>query len=433
VAWRIGTLLALSVAVAWALQRPDSLALTLVVAGLMVWGIVDLFNLVERTNHEVARLITCLRHGDFSQSFESAAVDAGFGDLSRELEQLIAMLRAESTQTLAENHQLNTLIDHIPICLLCINANEQVTLLNNAARRQFAQTFNSRLASFEIYGKQFVEGIRQLAGEGIVVFSAHDDATLKMRATVSVVTYRGQLQRLIALQPIQAALDENEMTLSRKLVQVLTHEIMNSLTPITSLAKSAERLAHNAPQQAIGRELRDAIQTIERRADGLMQFAERYREITRAPHVHAAAFAASTMVSDLNKLVRAEWPSNVVIINTNVEPSDLEVVADRQLLEHVLLNLLRNAIEACVGVAQAPEITLSMRRSPTSRTLIDVCDNGNGIPGTMRDDVFLPFFTSKPNGNGVGLSVSRQIVLAHGGSIRVVDSLSGGACLRIVL
>jgi signal transduction histidine kinase len=265
----------------------------------------------------------------------------------------------------------------------------------------------------------------------VVRLSPPDDAALRLRASQTSLVRRGEALRLIALQPIESELDATEVALSRDLVRVLTHELMNSLTPVLSLSRTAAGLSAQLPASPASGDVRAALETVERRASGLMQFVERYRELSAQPALARTAFAVEPLLLDLQRLFRAEWPT--VSLSLEAAPG-LQLTADRQLLEHALINLLRNAAQACqLRQPSAGQVRLSARAARRGRVLLEVEDDGPGIPEALRDDVFLPFFTTRPQGSGVGLSLAKQIVVAHGGSIRVEASSLGGACLRVVL
>jgi nitrogen fixation/metabolism regulation signal transduction histidine kinase len=255
-------------------------------------------------------------------------------------------------------------------------------------------------------------------------------------ATLSVSDVRqprGLPLRLIAVQTIQGELDQVEMNAWRDLVRVLTHEIMNSVTPITSLAKTAAEViaeADDGRDERIG-DARAAIETVARRADGVMHFVQTYRQISRSPPLRRQTIRAAELFAELARLFRADFAA--VELAIDIEPEHLELYADPDLIAQVVINLLRNAAEASVGHAERPRVQLRGHRNRNGRTVIEVEDNGPGVPEDKAAEMFLPFFTTKPTGTGVGLSLARQIVLAHGGSLTYQRAPSGGALFRIVL
>jgi len=239
---------------------------------------------------------------------------------------------------------------------------------------------------------------------------------------------------LISLQDIQTELDATEAEAWQDLVRVLTHEIMNSITPVTSLAATAAELTDGVRKRA-GRDealaedledLHDAVTTVARRADSLNQFVESYRQITRLAPPEKKRVSVAGLLESAAKLARAEWGEQGARLDVEIEPPGLDVNADPDLLEPVLLNLLRNAWQATDGI-DAPGVRLTARLNRRGRVVIEVTDNGPGVPEDLRTRVFVPFFTTKPGGSGVGLALARQVMTAHGGFIRVDDAPGGGA------
>jgi signal transduction histidine kinase len=261
-----------------------------------------------------------------------------------------------------------------------------------------------------------------------------DNMPQTMLVSAAVVHRLGGLVRVVAVQPIQGELNAIEIAAQSDLIRVLTHEIMNSMTPVTSLAHSAADLMRSVDKGADPdvADARTAVETLARRTDGVMHFVESYRQISRAPEIRARPIDVAAWGKELEALFRAS--DRTVGIGFTLETeAGLALEADPDLMSQVLINLIRNAAQAARGHAEAPHVTLSFSRARSGRTLIEVADNGPGVPERMRQDIFLPFFTTKPEGTGVGLSLARQVVLAHRGSIDVGTSEAGGALFRIVI
>ncbi len=238
--------------------------------------------------------------------------------------------------------------------------------------------------------------------------------------------------RVIAIQPIQAELDRAELAAQTDLVRVLTHEIMNSMTPVTSLSATAAKLiaaADTGDNPAIA-DARAAIETVARRAEGVMHFVRTYRQLTRPPEVNRRTVKMAGLFAELKRLFESDWP--VVPLTVTIVPQGLGIDVDADLLAQLLINLLRNAAAATGGIA-APAVQLTATALKGRRTAIDVTDNGAGVPEALRQDIFLPFFTTKADGTGVGLSLARQIALAHGGALTCEPVAGGGTRFRLLL
>jgi signal transduction histidine kinase len=317
--------------------------------------------------------------------------------------------------------------------LLSIDDEGRVEMLNKAARQLLARQPISRREDLAILGAELAAAadlppgtrkITRLLIDGIphraILASAHV-ARLDRGATI------------LSILPVQSELGALEVAAQADLVRVLTHEIMNSLTPVTSLARSSADMVAQAEQQ--GADLGDArmaTETVARRAEGILRFVESYREFAQTPEVRRQSFAALPWAEELLRLALASAPERLAGAALEVKPESLKLNADPELLAQALLNLLRNAFRVTAD-ATDPVVVLSFSRQAGGRFRIEVRDNGPGIPADRRDDVFLPFYTTHKGGSGVGLSFARQVALAHGGSISAGEAPEGGAAVVVVI
>ena len=234
--------------------------------------------------------------------------------------------------------------------------------------------------------------------------------------------------RLVNLRNIRSVLEKNEMEAWQKLVRVLTHEIMNSITPIISLS---DTLCERALQQGLEEDsiVLQGMQTIHRRSKGLLGFVENYRKLSRLSSPVLAPVTVGELVGDIKKL----FLSADVHYIYKVEDEQLKLMVDRSQIEQVLINLLKNAGEACMGQPH-PEVVLETSYQPEKHIFqLSVTDNGCGIMPEVLDKVFIPFFTTKPSGSGIGLSLCKQIMTLHGGTIQVTSEEGMGSCFTLKL
>lgn len=451
VGWRFALLAALLAATVWAALPPTLPAATAVFAATTLLLGHGLWREVRRTNLALARLLSALHHRDHGERFASSyGADAGFAELAQAFDTLLARQQQALQVEVARHTQLLAVLEHVPTPLVAVDDAERVSPLNLAARRLLGPFGSARVADLAAFGDEFVALLQSrdpAPAPATVTLRPSDDAGTRLRVARSEALLDGRMQRLFALQPIQAELDDAEARLASGLVRVLTHEVMNSLTPVSSLLRTASDLAARLPAPADGaatadttdttdpaRRLGQALATAARRSEGLLAFVERYRALARPPAVHKAPLPAAPFAEALAELFRAEWPAARVALDVQLPHPAPELHADRAVLEPLLLNVLRNAAQAAVAYAREPRVRLALQRAPSGRVLIDVDDNGPGIPPALREEVFLPFFTTKPDGHGVGLALARQGVLAHGGSIEAeASSELGGARVRIAL
>ena len=433
--WRVAGLVAACAAIAALSVLPGYHAATLVVSLVAAGVLASLWRYVQRTNLEVARFVDALTYADFSASFGHKHEGFGFEQLGGAMNTAVERLREQRSQTSDTNRMMAALVDEVPTPLFSVDIDGQVELLNKAARRMFSVSPVVRVADFKVYGEQFaVDAVAAEAGERHTTQLVLDE--IPQTATLLITEVRQPAKnplRLVAVQPIQGELDHVEMMAWRDLVRVLTHEIMNSVTPITSLARTAadviDEVDSKDPRVA---DARAAIETVARRADGVMHFVQTYRQISRAPPLRRQQFLVKPMLEELGRLFAADWPTERVAFTSRIDPQGLEMFADPDLISQVLINLLRNAAEAATETAAAPEVRLSVHRNRHGRTVMEIRDNGAGVPVDRVDEIFLPFFTTKSGGTGVGLSLARQIILAHGGSLGLAANGPEGATFRLV-
>jgi two-component system nitrogen regulation sensor histidine kinase NtrY len=323
--------------------------------------------------------------------------------------------------------------------LLTVHGDGSVTLRNNAARRLFGTVQVTQLGDLRQFGtslhkavEEAVPGLREL-----IEFSVDGVEHKLTLATTEIIVGR-EKERLISLQDIQTELDVNQAQAWQDLVRVLTHEIMNSITPVTSLAATASDLVDdmlrkagdNSPLSEDLSDLRDAVATVARRSDSLTQFVTSYRQLTRLAPPEKKRIHLAELFDDVCRLAESEWPAGNASLVRHVMPDSLDVYADRDLLEPVILNLLRNAWQATNDQTIA-EISLQGRLNRRGNVVIEVSDNGKGVPEELSRKIFVPFFTTKAGGSGVGLALARQVMIAHGGYITLGESEAGGAKLSL--
>jgi nitrogen fixation/metabolism regulation signal transduction histidine kinase len=433
--WRLALLLAAAFAFVWTMTRAD-LAAARIVAGLAVIGAVALlWRHVTRTNRELARFVEAARYADFSQGFVYRFEGSGFAELGTVLDEAMKRMRDEKHRLIDANRFYQAVLDDAPTALLTVDDEGRVELANKAARRLLVRHKGVRIEDFRDYGDAFARALEGgMIGRPRLVPLLSEGVPQTMLVSAAVVHRLGGLVRVVAVQPIQGELNAIEIAAQSDLIRVLTHEIMNSMTPVTSLAHSAAGLMRGADKGA-DRDIADArgaVETLARRADGVMHFVESYRQISRAPEVRARAIDVAGWSDELAALFAADDRAEGVALDIRVDPA-VRLEADPDLMSQVLINLLRNAAEAAKGHAEAPRVALSFQRARSGRTRIGIADNGPGIAEALRQDIFLPFFTTKAKGTGVGLSLARQVVLAHRGAISVDESESGGALFRILI
>jgi signal transduction histidine kinase len=247
--------------------------------------------------------------------------------------------------------------------------------------------------------------------------------------SVAVLTVQGDTQRLAALMPVESELEAEALNAWRQLVQVLTHEIMNSLTPVASLSRTACDLLEEARAelaQDVSSDLGTALDAIARRAASLVEFVTSYRSLSSVPQAQPERVHLRELFARLTTLMAPQWQARGGRAEFSVEPASLDLMVDAGQLEQALINLLKNAAEA-TGASVQPQVQVSARLGRGGRLRIEVADNGPGVPDQMAAHIFTPFFSTKKRGRGIGLAMVRHLVHANGGMVRYAKPVSAGA------
>jgi two-component system nitrogen regulation sensor histidine kinase NtrY len=268
------------------------------------------------------------------------------------------------------------------------------------------------------------------------IATAHlERSSFKILLSATAFQTEGKIYKLIAFQNVNEALDETESKAWQKLLSVLTHEIMNSVAPISSLADTLK----NRLQQSVELlnndsgsidDLEIGIETIKRRSEGLLKFAETYRNLNKITTLNLKKVYVRDIFENLLQLMQPTLEQKSIEFETILKDTDLALDADTNLLEQVLINLVVNAIEA-VRDKPNPRIVLSSYLASNRKTVIKVADNGNGIPAEVLDKIFIPFFSTKKSGSGIGLSLCKQIMMLHKGNIQVQSAEGEGTAFLL--
>jgi nitrogen fixation/metabolism regulation signal transduction histidine kinase len=385
--------------------------------------VADLVLLTARENRAAERFLDALAASALETPVQRSAIPPS---LRAAYDRTLEHLRQDRRQQQQQEEYLKTLLDTVPAGLLVLHPDGSVDLVNRTARRQLDET-PSRLAELPSLGSVAAAQLAALSpGTHRIVQLANGRRLLASAARFA--TPGGPPQLLIALQRLAGDLDAVSLAAWDDMARVLAHEMMNSLTPIASLSQSLDGLL-----RAGGRteEVAAALETITRRSQGLLRFVERYRKVADLPEPQLQPLALGPLLEGVERLIRPALEARGIAFASRVTPADLTLLADPDLLEQALINLLRNAADAAVG-AQQPRIGIDCRME-SERCVIDVHDNGSGLTAAQREQIFVPFFTTKPGGSGIGLSLARRIAQGHGGRLAVLDNEPHGSVFRLSL
>ncbi|MGK7393431.1 MAG: sensor histidine kinase [Candidatus Cyclobacteriaceae bacterium M3_2C_046] len=417
----------------WSIQQQYMLVTSYTL--VFVWfGII--FNLiwyVKRTNRELALFLEAFRHRDSTIKFRDFKKDPSFKKLHQEFNQIIQDFSQVRSETEAEHLFFQNTIRHVGVGLLAFDAEGQVELYNEALLKllHIRQLKNIReLDKVKPGLAQTMFGLFSNQQELVKIIINNEIIQLAMRSTEFIL--RKKKIRLISLQNIKAELEAGELEAWQKLIRVITHEIMNSVGSINILSSSLLNLweqpevleALQKQQAELMQDSLDGLRAIKKRGSGLSRFVETYRSLNRIPEPQFSEFKVSAFLQQIQTLMKKEVEDQGIRFSYALHPADLKLVADEKLLEQVFINLIKNAMEALSGVDD-PALFIHAFQEKT-QVVFKVEDNGKGIPEDQIENIFVPFFTTRENGSGIGLSISRQIVRLHKGQITVQSKVGKG-------
>lgn len=403
----------------------------------IAYQVVSLIRYVERTNQLLSRFLLAIKYDDFSQGFTGKSLGASFEELVGLFNDVMKKTQQTRFEKQEHYHYLQTILHHVGIGLLTFREDGEVDLVNKAAKRLLKVARLKNINSLREFNAPLVDTLFSLkAGEKALV--KIDNGEIELIIHAAEFRLKDHKYTLVSLQDIQGELQEKEMEAWQTLIRVLTHEIMNSMTPITSMAATVIDLLksiHNQEARSSDKpiepgapgtadtvaDIEMALKTIHKRSLGLTEFVGAYRNLTLIPKPNFKVFPVEELFVRVEKLMEQKFRENNIPLYWSVEPQTLELTADPGLIEQVLINLLLNAVDALEANAgqKEPRVELTGGLDEIGRVLIRVTDNGPGIVEEAQKKVFIPFFTTKKKGSGIGLSISRQIMKLHKGTIMV--------------
>lgn len=398
------------------------IAVPVLLTGIVLLQIFALIRSVQAHVDTLEDFFAAVNYEDFTRRFIEDDVDAELKDAFNKVLEQFQDARADRD---VQANYLDTVIRHVPVPFFAARRDGSLSLVNNPARRLTGMPTLRNMRDLAILDDALPAALEAIEpGQQRLLQSRLRGIPVELRVSVAEIRMAGESERLYSIENLSGELSARESSAWRNLIRVLTHEIMNTLTPVTSLAQTAVDMLDD-PESS--EDIRDAIATIGRRSEGMIKFVSRYRELLQVPEPAAEDIGVLEALQNIAILLQPSLED--VQISVDVAPESLQIFADRQLIDQVLINLVKNAGDALVETDDA-RIALSGRLD-LSRVLISVTDNGPGIPDDDIDQVFIPFFTTKREGSGIGLSLSRQIMTAHNGDI-AVESNSSGTTFRLV-
>lgn len=418
------------------------LAFSLAESNWLVAGFIALFTgvavgnlifFVNQTNRDLANFFSSVKYNDFTTTGSAGHQ----GDHFNELHKGFNLVNRKFQEIRAEkeaNHQfMQTIVEHINIGLLCVNENGDVILMNKALQRLLHKSYLVHLDGLSAIDESLEKMVRSLRpGDRELVKLNIEIKLLQLAIQYEEIKLNRQLIRLYSFQNIQGELEAQELEAWQKLIRILTHEIMNSVAPIASLSSTLREIVNGSgelDEGALGM-VRNSLGVIQKRSEGLLDFTETYRSLTRVPPPKFQLIDGKALLQETHTLFVPEMKEKKIDFILHLPPGDVNFQGDPNLLEQVLINLIKNAKDAVLDVDN-PRVDLHLQKSANEKVMVMVADNGSGIPPEAMEQIFVPFYTTKKEGSGIGLSLSRQILRLHKGTIEAQSETGKGTVFTI--
>lgn len=422
----------LSVAAVVVLFKMDRIYLAILCCMVVVWEIIALFRLHLSIAREFERFVEAVHYHDFSQSYSRGQKLSGMDEFRAGFNAINKEFLKIGKEREAQQQYLQKILELVDTGILLYDIHTgEVLWMNEALRQLLKVPFFKHLSSIEKRKKDIYAQLQKLsAGKSVLVNIKQENTALKVQLSASVFQIDNKHFKLVVFQNVNEAIDITESQAWNKLLRVLTHEIMNSVAPISSLAATIQENINN-PTAGSREDILLGIRTIKNRSEGLLKFAEAYRNLNKIEKPNVSTFYIRDLFESLDVLFGPTLVQREIELDIILKDTNLKLSADRSLIDQVFINLVLNAMEAVKGKNGAC-IQLYAAHLEDKRIEIKILDNGHGMDEEIMERIFIPFFTTKKSGSGIGLSLCKQIMLLHGGMISVHSIEGEGTVFSVV-
>ncbi|HEX7844972.1 MAG TPA: ATP-binding protein [Chitinophagaceae bacterium] len=392
---------------------------------IIIYQVIEFYRFQKKAHDELNQFVESVHYRDFSRYFDVKHAPVEIQPLRQGFNEINTTFKVISKEKETQYQYLQKILELVDTGILSYEEQSgEVVWMNESLKKMLQVPYLKTIHSLAKRDEELYKQISSLKpGDGRIGTAHLETSSFKVLLSATAFQTEGKIYKLIAFQNVNEALDETESKAWQKLLSVLTHEIMNSVAPISSLADTLKnRLQQSVPvlsnESGSVDDLELGIDTIKRRSEGLLKFAETYRNLNKINTLNLKKVYVRDLFENLLQLMQPTVEQKNIELETILKDMDLSLEADINLLEQVLINLVVNAIEA-VKERQDPRIILSAYRANNHKTIIKVADNGTGMPAEVLEKIFIPFFSTKKSGSGIGLSLCKQIMMLHKGNIQV--------------
>lgn len=394
--------------------------------------VLNLIRYLNKTNRKLHFFLESIENEDSTLLFDTNESNQPIRELYQSLNKVNKQIQQVKIASHQQEQYFQTLLEQVATGIITYDSNGFVLHANRAAKKMLGLDVLTHINQLERVNSNLFQTFRSIKPfEQKLISFTNERETVQLSLKATSFKVKENELILLSLQDIRNELDEKELDSWMKLIRVLMHEIMNSIAPITSLSESLSDLFSVEGRMVLPEEVNETtIQTtvrglnvIKEQGNGLMQFVESYRKLSGLPKPVKKVFRVEELFNRIKILYASLENSKRLELSVKLNSPEMELLADENLVAQVLVNLLKNSIQAC---EKNPKGKIQLAAGLNSNHLpeIRVTDNGPGIPADILNQIFVPFFTTRENGSGIGLSLSRQIMQLHGGSLQV-NSIPG--------
>ncbi len=401
------------------LLDPSQLIFTFIVLfSLLGIQLFELINFLTKTNREISRFLLSLKHSDFQLYYSNDGTQKPQNELYETFNSIINSFKSIKIEKESQFEFLRLIVEQVKIGIIALNEHHEIILMNSFSENLLGCHKTKNWAQLQQKRGLFCKEVDELKAGGNKLIELSDHKQLSVNVSHSILLNKPH--RIITFQNIKNEIELKETEAWIRLIRILNHEIMNSVTPISSLTETILLILEDKETPITTQKIEDVIscvKTIQKRSDGLFDFVTEYRKLTKIPTPKKENVSVSVFFENIQQLWKSEIDKKQIQFRTEIIGNNDTIFADPHLLDQVLINLIKNSIQALEGIPK-PKLTLSFS-GKENNSFISIADNGIGIPEELINDIFVPFFTTKEKGSGIGLSLSRQIMRMHNGSISV--------------
>lgn len=406
---------------------------------ILIIEVIILFRFINKNNLDIIRFLDSVKHRDELTKLNIRDSKKSHRELRKLLNEIAESYSHVKIEKESEHYYFLNTIKHVGVGLISFDEKGQIELINEAAERLLKTKNTKNISQLKTVTENFDKILFDLpTGKAQLIKLKRKDEIIQLSLNATSFIIKGHKVKLVSLQDIRSEIQQEEIEIWQKLIKVLTHEIMNSAGPITSLSSTLsqtfneELQQNNGIEESIKKQFQVGLHAIEKRSRGLAKFVETYRNLTKIPKPIFTDFELKDLFEQISLLMKEEFSKTKATLEIQLKPENITITADEKLISQVMINIFRNSIQA-FEAKENNQIHINAMRIENDQTLIEINDNGKGISEDVMEKIFIPFFTTREDGSGIGLSLSRQIMILHGGSINIKSNTTTGTSVELKL